>query len=405
MTIRLVVNFVLGAGLAILSLPVTVFFVETMLGCVFRNRKRAGHSSVPCAVTVLIPAHNEEQVIVRTLQSLLADAGAAVRVLVVADNCSDQTVDLCREVGVDVVERFDNERRGKGYALEFGLQQLSDDPPDVVIVIDADCIVEKGAIANLSHAAYQTGCPVQGKYIMHAPECADAKQLISSFAFVVKNWTRPLGLRALGLPCLLTGSGMAFPWNAISSVSLGTGNIVEDMQMAVDLAIAGHSPMFSDDATIVGFLPNQTAAATEQRKRWEHGHLSTSQTEIVRLLKAFARHPRLGLLAMACDLAVPPLALLVAVGTLLSMLTIILYVVGLASLPILIINGLLFVALALGVGISWIRFGRDILTPNALLAVPEYVLGKLPLYTSYIANPQKEWVRTTRDQEADINVS
>ena len=405
MTISLIANIALGIALAVVSLPITVFFAETTLGCIFRNRKRVRRSSVPCTVTVLIPAHNEEAGISRTLQSIQDDAGAAARILVVADNCSDRTAEQCRRAGVDVAERSDRERRGKGYALEFGLKQLADDPPDVVIIVDADCVVEAGAIANLSDAAFHMDCPVQGKYIMHPPAGADAKQLISSFAFVVKNWTRPLGLRVLGLPCLLTGSGMAFPWKAISSVSIGSGNIVEDMQMAVDLAIAGHAPVFSDAATIVGFLPGQAAAAAEQRKRWEHGHLSTSRTEIVRLMLAFLRRPRVGLLAMACDLAVPPLALLVAAGTALSVATLGAFFAGLASTPILIANFVLFLMLCIAVGLSWIRFGRDILTPTALLAVPQYVLAKLPIYGTYVSKPQKDWVRTSRDQEVDANVS
>ena len=405
MTINLVAKFVLGVAMALLSLPICVFFVETVLGCLFRNRRKTRRSSVPCTVTVLIPAHDEETGIERTLRSLQSDPSAAAKILVVADNCSDRTAELCRRAGVDVVERHDKNRRGKGYALEFGLRKLADDPPDVVVIVDADCIVEKDAIANLSHEAFSTDRPIQGKYIMHPPEGADAKQQISSFAFVVKNWTRPLGLRVLGLPCLLTGSGMAFPWNAISSVSIGSGNIVEDMQMAVDLAIAGYPPMFSDDATIVGFLPSQIAAAAEQRKRWEHGHLSTSRTEIIRLMRAFVTRPRIGLLAMACDLSVPPLALLVAAGTLLSAVTTGAYFVGFAEESMLIANGILFLMLCVAVTLSWIRFGRNILTPISLLAVPQYVLSKLPIYGSYLAKPQKEWVRTTRDQEVDAKVS
>ncbi|MCA9211504.1 MAG: glycosyltransferase family 2 protein [Planctomycetales bacterium] len=403
-TVKLIANVFLGAGLAILFLPVAVFFVESMLGCIFVRRKKSVESRVPCTVTVLIPAHNEELGIARTLTSLTEDAGANAKILVVADNCSDKTAEIARLAGADVVERFNDQHRGKGFALEFGLQHLADDPPDVVIIVDADCIVESGAIGNLARLAYESNAPVQGKYIMHPPAEADAKQRISGFAFVVKNWVRPLGLRVLRQPCLLTGSGMAFPWKSLASVSIGSGNIVEDMQMAVDLVIAGHSPFFSDDATIIGFLPSQSSAATEQRRRWEHGHLTTSRTQISRLLWAFLRTPRLDLLTLACDLSVPPLALLVAVVTVYTALTVVAFWLNVVSLPLVFVNVTLIGMLIIAVLFSWIRFGRQILTPRSLLSVPHYVLAKLPLYRSYIASPQEEWVRTSRD-EIDVNVS
>ena len=56
----------------------------------------------------------------------------------------------------------------------------------------------------------------------------------------MKNFVRLKGLANLDLPCLLYGTGMAFPWSVISTVFLANGNIVEDMQLAIDLAIAGY---------------------------------------------------------------------------------------------------------------------------------------------------------------------
>lgn len=70
------------------------------------------------------------------------------------------------------------------------------------------------------------------------------KDSISALAFLVKNLVRPRGLKQLGFPSLLTGTGMAFPWLIIRSVSLASRNIVEDMQMSLDLAIAGPPTVF-----------------------------------------------------------------------------------------------------------------------------------------------------------------
>lgn len=58
----------------------------------------------PVTVTVLIPAHNEEASLPRTISSLLSQSRPPDRVLVVADNCTDSTVAIARAAGVDVVE-------------------------------------------------------------------------------------------------------------------------------------------------------------------------------------------------------------------------------------------------------------------------------------------------------------
>src|SRR5437762_2498433 len=81
---------------------------------------------------------------------LLEPAGD--RVLVVADNCTDATAAVAREHGVDVVDRFDETRRGKGFALDFGLRALDEisSAPPIVVMLDADCMLAPGALDALA---------------------------------------------------------------------------------------------------------------------------------------------------------------------------------------------------------------------------------------------------------------
>ena len=71
------------------------------------------------------------------------------RLLVVADNCTDHTAAVARAAGAEVLERRDAERRGKGYALAAGVDTLRAGPPDVVVIVDADCRPAAGAIDRL----------------------------------------------------------------------------------------------------------------------------------------------------------------------------------------------------------------------------------------------------------------
>ena len=351
-------------------------------------------------VAVLMPAHNEAAVIGQTIQRLLPHLQQPQDLVVVADNCEDATATIARSLGATVLERHDSERRGKGYALDFGLTHLASHPPDVVILMDADCDAQPGTLAQLAEDAIATGRPVQAIYLMEKPPQPQPKDAVSAFAFKVKNLVRPLGLFRVGQPCLLTGTGMAFPWQTIAAVDLASGNIVEDMKLGLDLAIAGHSPRLCPQAHVTGRLPQQQDAATSQRTRWEHGHLQTLLTECPQLLTAALIQRRFDLFTLALDLCVPPLSLLVMLWFGVTALTLVAAALGLGWLPLSLsaIAGVCLFSAILG---AWAKFGRSDLPAQTLFSIPLYILWKIPLYFKFLAKPQAQWVRTERDVTAD----
>src|SRR5260221_169762 len=88
--------------------------------------------------------------------------------------------------------------------------------------------------------------------------------------------TEPRRRRArLGLPSHLTGSGMAFPWAVLRAVPDLGGNLVEDMAMGLELALAGRPPLGCPAVRVSSELPESDRAALGQRRRWEHGQLAT----------------------------------------------------------------------------------------------------------------------------------
>lgn len=231
---------------------------------------------------------------------------------------------------------------------------------------------------------------------MEKPPEPGLKDSISAFAFKVKNLVRPLGLRQMGQPCLLTGTGMAMPWPAATAVSVASGHIVEDMKLGLDLAIAGYPPQFCPQAWVTSRLPQGEAAAKSQRTRWEHGHLQVMTEFVPKLLAAFLQQGRLGLLALALELLVPPLSLLVMLWAALLGLTAgfaLLSGLGLSLLVTGVAGGLLLLSIVL----AWQRYGRDEISLRQLAQIPLYLLWKIPLYLGYVVNPEKRWVRTERD--------
>src|SRR5688500_8627626 len=125
---------IVAVTLAPFVLLTAVFFVEVVAG-LRRTKQEQTVSPHPEKVAILVPAHDEEQIIRETLAALKAAGGSSVRIMVVADNCVDSTATFARSMGVDVCERANPTQRGKGYALDYGRQMLRTDPPQVVIVL------------------------------------------------------------------------------------------------------------------------------------------------------------------------------------------------------------------------------------------------------------------------------
>src|ERR1700722_18559941 len=207
---------------ALIAAPSEVLFIQCLAAYLPPPRREPMELGRPC-VGVLVPAHDEEAVIRSTLESIRCQLAEGDRLLVIADNCTDSTARIAAACGAEVIERSDALRRGKGYALQSGLDRFADDRPAVVVVIDADCQLIPGCLNVLARQVAATSRPAQACYLMTPPPVPRAVDVISSLAILVKNRVRPLGMSRMGLPCLITGSGSAFPWQAIQARSFSGG--------------------------------------------------------------------------------------------------------------------------------------------------------------------------------------
>jgi cellulose synthase/poly-beta-1,6-N-acetylglucosamine synthase-like glycosyltransferase len=392
------VTFALAAFAFLLAVPVFIFLVEVAAAVVLPQRQcpRPPVKYVDGDVTVLVPAHNESAGLLPTLEDIKAQLRPADRLLVVADNCTDDTGAVAAAAGADVISRHDLERRGKGYALARGLRHLEANPPDIVIVIDADCRLADALIARLAAACAATHKPVQALDLMIAPKDSAINFRVAEFAWRVKNWVRPLGLKALGLPCQLMGTGMAFPWDVIRSTELASGLIVEDLKLGLDLAAAGNAPVFLPSACVTSEFPSSLEGTLSQRRRWEQGHLGMILTMVPRLIGVAIRQTNLDLLALAFDVAVPPLSLLGMLVVAVFVVSALATLLGFPSTAILVSTASLM-AFITGVLLSWLKFGRDVLPPSAILLIAPYIIRKLPLYGRILfQRSYSQWIRSDR---------
>ena len=390
-------SIVLTAFAVLLLVPTLVFFVEVAAGCLLARREiETTPAQRDRRVAVLIPAHNEGAGIKATIDDVKRQLGPGDRLLIVADNCTDETASVAAAAGAEVSVREDQARIGKGYALDWGIKYLAAEPPDIVIVIDADCRVSESTIENLSQACSTSGHPVQALYLMAAAPGSSVNQQVAQFAWRVKNLVRPLGLRKLNLPCQLMGTGMAFPWKLIQSANLSSGFIVEDMKLGLELAAQGQAPHFCPSAVVTSTFPTSDKGSRAQRQRWEQGHLSLILSAVPDLVSAGIKSHDVKLLAMALDLSIPPLSLLVSVLTAMVTGTAIAAILGLSTTPFFLITACLILA-ATAVLLAWIKHGRDVLPLSDLIFIVPYLAKKLSLYATLAAGRRVSlWVRAER---------
>jgi cellulose synthase/poly-beta-1,6-N-acetylglucosamine synthase-like glycosyltransferase len=351
-------------------------------------------------LVVLIPAHNEAMLIARCARSLRSQTYPPDRyeVVVVADNCSDDTAAIAAAAGADVVMiRDEPDARGKGRALRWAMDRLltGKTPADAVVVVDADSVADPDFLATLV-APFQAGAQaVQGESLLYGD--GSPGTALRVVAFLLVNRVRPAGRCVLGLPAThLAGNGMllsrelllAKPWGAFSSA--------EDLEYSVDLQMDRVRIAFAGGAVLRSPTAPNARAAAQQQLRWEGGKAHLARTRIPQLFMAGVRQRHLALLGVAFDLAVPPLGFLAAIVAGGVMASGLLWLAGI--LPILALTPWLLagIATALYVLVGMRAAGASRADYRALLRAPWFVVTK-PLRARRVLSFRGDtWVRTER---------
>jgi cellulose synthase/poly-beta-1,6-N-acetylglucosamine synthase-like glycosyltransferase len=291
--------------------PATVaclgYLVPTLAG---RARRRARPRVPTRAFTILVPAHDEEHTLPAALRSLAAlDYPAEmVRVCVVADNCTDGTAAVAREAGAECLVRSDPAKRGKGYALAFGLAHVLKQNPDAVLVLDADCELSSGTLRALD-AMFADGADA----VQTAVRSRSADDGPAGFVAAVGTEfddATAAGWDRLGFSVALRGTGMAFRRELLERVPWDAFGLVEDAEYGSRLKRAGVRVRYCGGAEVMSEAPPSVADLCRQRRRWRAAGMLVSKPLVL-------AHLALAVLAsVACGFVVWP-AVLVAVFALL----------------------------------------------------------------------------------------
>ncbi len=367
-----------------------------------RYRSVSSSTGAPPAsrLAVLVPAHDEEMLIGRCVESLLAQTYPRhlYRVVVIADNCSDRTAAIASAAGADVLNRDEPTVLGKGRALRWAMDRLLSEakPPDAVVVVDADSVADPDLLTGLERELAAGHSVVQGDYEVLVEPDSPRSAMIAA-GFLLFHRVRFSGRARLGAAANLVGNGMLFsravleahPWDAFTGA--------EDLEYSIHLAIAGVRPRFSPSALVYGPGPATRKGADRQRLRWEGGRFYVVRTWLWSLFTAAVLRRDPGLLSTALDLATPPLGMLCIVAAGGGVLAAASVVAGLAPAWALAPWAAAMVALPAYVVIGLRSAGAPAAVWRVVLRAPEFLAWKVGTYVRLLHGfDASRWERSDR---------
>lgn len=255
--------------------PVFIYhFAISIFGWVKRKEESADNYAPAKRFAVLVAAHNEETVIgsiVRNLKNMdypeeLFD------IFVIADNCSDNTAGIARENGAQAFERFDNVKKGKGFALEWmfaGIFRM-EKQYDAICVFDADNLVSQNFLKEMNKHLCKGHQVIQG-YLDSKNPYDSLVAGCYSITYWLNNRLFQLPRYYLGLSCAIGGTGFVVATGVLKQIGWGATCLTEDLEFTLKLALKGMKVYWSHEVRVYDEKPLTMAQSWKQRKRWMQG--------------------------------------------------------------------------------------------------------------------------------------
>ena len=349
---------------------------------------------------VVVPAHNEEAQIATTVQSLKAVdyPPELFEVLVVADNCTDATAARAQEAGARVLQRTNEQLRGKGYALEYAFETiLADTSVDAAVVVDADTVVSRSLLRAFAARLERGFLAVQAEYGVRNPDASWRTRLMA-VALGMFHRLRSLGRERMEVSAGLRGNGMCFATKLLREHPHKAFGLVEDVEYGIAIGLHGVRIAYADEAQVYGEMVSSAAASQTQRQRWEGGRMQLLREKLPQLLGRAIAERNFMLFDLAMDLAIPPLSYLglgVAVGVVLEAVIWLTHAPGLGGTILWAINAACLLAYVFR-GAQLSRLGAK--AALALLYAPIYVIWKIVLMLKP-GRKNQAWIRTQRENK------
>jgi hypothetical protein len=381
---------VLAVTMALFVLPLFLDLAISVVGNLCRARRVRAGAGKTIRLAVVVPAHDEEHLIARTVRSMLA-SDSATPVYVVAHNCTDATAALAAQAGARVLELNNLRQSGKGAALRFGFAAALAGGANAILVADADSVVSKNLLAATREKLEQGADATQCRYELEMPEPGRIRALarLRVLAFRGINVLRARGRARLGFSAGLFGNGFAVTAETLDRVPFLADSIAEDIEYHIKLVCADVHVVWVEDAYVHAPLSAPGAARASQEARWEGGRLRVANRSTGQLVSAVLRGKWRALETLAEVWSLP-----LSRGMLTLLLT--------AALPQHWLHvyalGCVGIALVYVLESAWIG-DEPLLDLAALAAAPVHLAWKAAITPLVLRQSRKhaEWARTRRE--------
>jgi 1,2-diacylglycerol 3-beta-glucosyltransferase len=373
----------------------------SLLASFNRNRRRTISFSYR-RIAVVIPAHNEETAIQRTVLSALACDYPRQQfdVVVIADNCTDHTEAIARMAGAAVLVRTNPILRGKGCALAWAFDRLlARKPPyDAFVVVDADSTLSRNFLLVMNDYLEQGANVLQASDLVE-PYQAAWNTLVTRIGFALYNVARPLGRMAIGCSAGLRGNGMCFSRGILQDVPWRAYSLNEDLEYGLILLLNGVSVTFAPEASVHAVMPHNPRHAESQRARWEGGRYEIIRKYTTPLFRQAVTARQWKYFDALVDLVTPPFVNMMALMCLLFAVCFGIWLFEIHDTSgffkwYIVVFGL--AAIHVFAGLKAANADRSMY--RAAFYIPQYIVWKLNFYLKLARSGlTKEWVRTTRE--------
>lgn len=384
---------IFGGLIAIITLPGSLVLMLLSLAALLPVRRISTdpkNGPETGRIAIVVPAHNEAGVLHHTLPSLLnaASQDTATDLWLVADNCTDDTETIARNLGAKILVRRSDTLRGKGHALEHAFSCLLKHDYTWIMVIDADSTVEEDFVCKMRQAMHADREALQACYL--AQPATTLRGRIARLAMWGYNLVRPLGRTRMGFSAGLLGNGFALRRELLTRLPYCAHSVVEDLEYHIMLVRAGAKVHFVNEAMVLGEIAETRAGARTQRTRWEGGRLRMIREKTWPLCRdLFRGHRQVG--ETLADLLLLPLGLHVLLLLIAGLIG------GAAGLFAATLGALAIGSYILAILLRGPTRPEDLL---ALAASPLYLTWKIILLPATLAQSRRRagWQRSARNK-------
>lgn len=365
---------------------------------------------------LVIAAHNEETVIQYIVKSLnnLDYPKELFDIFVIADNCTDKTAERGREAGAEVFERFNKEKRGKGYALEWMFDKIfkMEKKYDSIVIFDADNLASRNFLSEMNNKLCDGYKVVQGYLDSKNPK--DSWIAASySIAFWLSNRITQLSRQNLNLSAQLGGTGFCIDTSILKRLGWGATCLTEDLEFTCKLIINGEKVGWAHDAVIYDEKPLTLNQSWWQRKRWMQGFGDVADRYFFKLMKKGIKERSWTIIDCALYSIQPYTFILMGLSYLVSIYN---YAYAIANdnfIKVFNYQDPAFIALFILTAIFFVGFTPFVMSLDKKVSAkvllyyilfPIYGLTWIPIAIQGLANKKnKDWSHTAHTRTVDIS--